>query len=363
VKKMSDDNFLDDEIQIDYSTILSDNTNLTFKEDGSDQKTIWPKPDTDRPSGGEVKAADLIQSLNDEFAHLGFKSIIISSSDDNEHLLLERQKVKFNENCLIENCVHLAKLHRRTLNELKDVQNEKYTLARENAFLLKRDLSSKENASDLVRNVQLLEEKHKFTQTKVDEANRRVKLVEEENKKLSGQLEQREKLFKVEKIKQEKLINSLKDRIQCLTSQKSIQFTCLNLAEPLSKGHSQASTTTDDDASSDEISRLKKKMELTSELVKDYDRKRNELVIENNDLKLFLLKIVSSLDAIGKKLKANSSARKALNETESKENDNDDDDIEIDFESLLFNFEFEVIYKKLDSLIQSNFNLINIFLK
>ena len=68
-------------------------------------------------------------------------------------------------------------------------------------------------------------------------------------------------------------------------------------------------------------------MELSNALIKDYDRSRNQLVIEINDLKTFILKILSTLN---ENLRATNT-------------DN------LEYEKLLFSFSFDEVYKLLNS--------------
>lgn len=67
-------------------------------------------------------------------------------------------------------------------------------------------------------------------------------------------------------------------------------------------------------------------MELSNALIKDYDRSRNQLVIEINDLKTFIFKILSTL---------NDNLRPTGNN--------------LDYEKLLFSFCFDEVYKLLNS--------------
>lgn len=78
-------------------------------------------------------------------------------------------------------------------------------------------------------------------------------------------------------------------------------------------------------------------MDLSSRLVKDYDRVRNELVIELNDLKSFILKIFTQLDSI-------------------LEMRNDSDANE--FENVLFCFSFDEVFKELDSMISNKIDFL-----
>lgn len=68
-------------------------------------------------------------------------------------------------------------------------------------------------------------------------------------------------------------------------------------------------------------------MELSNALIKDYDRSRNQLVIEINDLKTFILKILST-----------------LNDNLRPTNTNN-----LEYEKLLFSFSFDEVYKLLNS--------------
>jgi hypothetical protein len=67
-------------------------------------------------------------------------------------------------------------------------------------------------------------------------------------------------------------------------------------------------------------------MELSNALIKDYDRSRNQLVIEINDLKTFIFKILSTLNDILRPTGNN-----------------------LDYEKLLFSFSFDEVYKLLNS--------------
>lgn len=74
--------------------------------------------------------------------------------------------------------------------------------------------------------------------------------------------------------------------------------------------------------------------------MKDYDRVRNELVMENTDLKTFILKIMIIID-------------EKMAESNNKYGDM------IDFEKLLFGSNFDEVYKDLNFVFEKFINSLN----
>ena len=90
---------------------------------------------------------------------------------------------------------------------------------------------------------------------------------------------------------------------------------------------------------------LRKQLDLYTELIKDYDRKNKELIIENNDLKTFLSQVYLNLN-------------KCLDDKKSDEcsfvHENDSSDLSEE----IMRFSFDYIFAKVDKEFKSKFEII-----
>lgn len=97
-----------------------------------------------------------------------------------------------------------------------------------------------------------------------------------------------------------------------------------------------------------------------TDLLKDYDRKKSELIIENNDLKQFMSNIFKRLEALRSDLTNKTHDPSMETRIQTMNNNDNQKDDENYFENLLFNFCFDYVCKDLNTFFEDCMNLINL---
>lgn len=219
---------------------------------------------------------NLVNYLNNELVNSGYPSI------------QENESSKIHYNRLFENAIDIISRYNRQLAALNRSQDQNYKLDHENEMLVKRQKHLKEVNEASTRELASVEEKCRQALLKSSSSSKAIKDLTEENRKLLSTMDQRDKQYKHERKKLEKENNRLKERVQTLSVGKTKDLPNMELSESIYRGVNGTRGTWNSDGS-------KKQLELYSELIKDYDRKNKELIIENTDVKNCLSEIYLDL--------------------------------------------------------------------
>ncbi|RNA05821.1 afadin- and alpha-actinin-binding isoform X1 [Brachionus plicatilis] len=269
------------------------------------------------------------RSLNSEMDNLGYESIgSLNAIDINK---------------LIKFSLDLAYRFRRQSVTIERLQDQIHLLDRENELFLKRQQNLKDSMENSSRESQIFLEKNRQSENKITEHVKNIKTLSEENRKLQHIIEQRDKQFKNEKKKTEKETEKLKLKIQNLTTIKTKELANIDLTDPISKKGSRPTWNLESNQS-------KKQLEMYSELIKDYDKKLKQIIIENNDLKTFISRLLSELDEL-------------ILSPVNKNCDNSIESMDSSNHQKLINCPFDEIFQNLNEEIQSKIKILKIVFK
>lgn len=286
---------------------------------------------------------NLLNYLNNELINSGYQSIQYAGS------------AKINYNRIFENSIDIISRYNRQLAAFNRSQEQNYKLDHENEMLLKRQQSLKDINEGTLRELANVEEKFRQATSKSSTLSKTVKELTDENRKLHNTIEQRDKQYKHERKKLEKENNRLKERVQVLTTGKTKDLPNIDLSESIhrkSVGGSRA--TWNNDGS-------KKQIELYSELIKDYDRKNKELIIENTELKTCLsdtfFNLAKSLKVAEKDNHETANAETSVNSSKCYNQDDETDPDRLLADEVARQ-PFDNVYSKLNKQFQAKFELI-----
>lgn len=220
---------------------------------------------------------NLFNCFNNDLLTLGYSSSFNSEDGITADL-----------NGLLKNGIDLIDRYNRQLIAAQRVKEECYRLDKENELLLKRQQTLKDTNESSNRELSNLEEKYRQLQAKCNTLTKTIKEQSDENRKFHNTIEQRDKQYKHDRKKLEKENDKLKERIQVLTTGKTKELPNLDISETLLRNSNAPRATWNLDGS-------KKQLDLYTELIKDYDRKTKELIVENSDLRSFISGVYSDL--------------------------------------------------------------------
>lgn len=220
---------------------------------------------------------NLVDYLNNELVNAGYPSI----KRDNYSVA--------NYNLLIENSIDIVARYNRLLASYNRSQEQNHKIDNENESLLRRQQNLKDSQESSKRELATAEEKLRQAQLKSTTLSKTLQKTTDEVKKLQHTIEQRDKQYKHERKKLEKENNKLKERVQVLTTGKQKELPNIDIIGKMNRSSNGTRATWNSDGS-------KKQIDLYTELIKDYDRKHKELIIENTDLKTFIADLLSNLN-------------------------------------------------------------------
>lgn len=191
--------------------------------------------------------------------------------------------------------------------------------------------------------------KYRQLQFKFTSSTKTIKEQAEENRKLQNLIEQRDKQYKHDRKKLERENDKLKERIQALTTGKSKELPNLDLSETLMRNSTGPRATWNLDSS-------KKQLDLYTELIKDYDRKTKELIMENSDLRSFISNVYSDLS---KSVNNNKTNETHISESNESTFQVDNDESHLDMSEQIMQLPFDNIHEKLTREFKSKLDFVN----